>query len=676
MRIELAALSSVDTRSLVAEILRRVDPLPEVVLDLVSVRAEGNPFYAEELVKMLIDDGVIMVDSETWRVLPEPFLELKVPDTLTGVLQARLDKLQPPEKLAIQQAAVIGRIFWDEALAALHSEGVDALPTLEVRELVFRREESAFEGTVEYIFKHSILRDVTYETVLKRLRGQYHNLVAGWLAAAAEANNRAEEYAALIGKHYQLGGSLKQAADWYERAGKQAMITFAHAEAVYYLTQALQFTAAEAHASRFTLLEARERAYHMQGDREAQSEDLAALAILADSLGKAQQTRMALRQAEYATATSNYAQAMQYARMAIELAQGGQDIQATAEGHYAWGTALYRQGQYTAAQEQYQLGLQLAREAGNRKQMANCQIGLGNVTNDKGDFAAAMRYYQDALAIWRAAGSEREEASSLNGLGVVAYYQGDFTASRQYYEQSLAIQSRIGNRFGEVVLLTNLGLVAADQGDLVAAKAYHEQSLAISREIDDRYGEGASLSNLAGTLFSEGDYSTAKVYLEQALVIQKAIGDQWGEGNSLNELGAIALMQDNLPQAEQCYQQALAIHQRLNLPHYLAEDRAGLTRVWLAQGKRQEARSGAQQIVHYLQNNARLEGTENPIRALRFTWETFTELGETVAAQGVLESAVEIMKSYLDKQSDTALQAKYLRQLHHQVLWSAWTNRN
>ena len=97
-RLDLAPLSENDTQQLVAEILRMIDPLPQVLLDLVCNRAEGNPFYAEEIIKMLIDDGVIVTDQERWYVSAEQLLELKVPSTLVGVLQARLDRLSPAEK--------------------------------------------------------------------------------------------------------------------------------------------------------------------------------------------------------------------------------------------------------------------------------------------------------------------------------------------------------------------------------------------------------------------------------------------------------------------------------------------------------------------------------------------------------------------------------------------------
>ena len=89
------------------------------MIDLVVSRSEGNPFYLEELIKMLIEDGVIVADADHWRVEHARLAEARVPPTLTGVLQSRLDALPPAERATLQQASVVGRVFWDAAVARL-----------------------------------------------------------------------------------------------------------------------------------------------------------------------------------------------------------------------------------------------------------------------------------------------------------------------------------------------------------------------------------------------------------------------------------------------------------------------------------------------------------------------------------------------------------------------------
>ena len=110
--ISLDPLSPDHARALVAEILQRLPAIPQVLTELIVSRAEGNPFFVEELVKMLLDEGIIVhADDEQWRVDVTRLATLTVPPTLTGILQARLDSLLPEERLLAQCASAVGRVF-------------------------------------------------------------------------------------------------------------------------------------------------------------------------------------------------------------------------------------------------------------------------------------------------------------------------------------------------------------------------------------------------------------------------------------------------------------------------------------------------------------------------------------------------------------------------------------
>jgi ABC-type oligopeptide transport system substrate-binding subunit/class 3 adenylate cyclase len=246
--LELKALSRRQSRALVAEILQKAEQIPDRLCDLVVEGAEGNPFYVEELIKMLIDDGVIQGGEERWHIELERLKEARVPTTLAGVIQARLDSLPAEERSILQRASVVGRLFWNTAVAELSAAETEALekneldPLLEAvrrRELVYRREHSTFTNTEEYIFKHALLRDVTYETVLLKLRRVYHRRVAGWLEAVA--GERLGEYLVLIAGHYELAGDLSKAAAYLLRAGDRARLDYAHQEAIESYQRALAF---------------------------------------------------------------------------------------------------------------------------------------------------------------------------------------------------------------------------------------------------------------------------------------------------------------------------------------------------------------------------------------------------------------------------------------------------
>ena len=186
-RLDLKPLDKDVSQQLAEALLERLDGIPAALRAVITDGAEGNPFYMEELVKMLIDDGVIEVDAERWRVLPEKLLAAHVPTTLTGVLQARLDALDVRERTALQNAAVVGHVFWEQALAAIEPDAVEALPTLLRRQLVVRRDGQVDAG--EYTFQHHLLHQVTYAGVLKEQRRRGHERVGAFWSTRAEVDD-------------------------------------------------------------------------------------------------------------------------------------------------------------------------------------------------------------------------------------------------------------------------------------------------------------------------------------------------------------------------------------------------------------------------------------------------------------------------------------------------------
>jgi class 3 adenylate cyclase/tetratricopeptide (TPR) repeat protein len=183
-RLDLKPLDKAFSHELAEVLLQRLVDVPAALRAVITGGAEGNPFYMEELVKMLIDDGVILAEAESWRVLPDKLLGARVPPTLTGVLQARLDALGLRERTALQQAAVVGHVFWDQALAAVDPAAVESVPALLRRQLVVRRETRADSG--EYAFQHHLLHQVTYDSVLKEPRRRGHERVGAFWSARAE----------------------------------------------------------------------------------------------------------------------------------------------------------------------------------------------------------------------------------------------------------------------------------------------------------------------------------------------------------------------------------------------------------------------------------------------------------------------------------------------------------
>ena len=235
-QLTLLPLNDAQRSQLTQSLLQRLSPVPPLLSALVQRQAEGNPFYAEELVKMLLDQQVIESLNGEWIFHAERLLPDRLPTTLTGVLQARLDSLSGPERRALQMASVIGPVFWDAALGALDSSGPLALPALQRKAMVQLRPASAFEGTSEESFHHHLLHQVSYETVLKSDRRVAHARAAAWLTE--RLGERSDEYLAITAEHHERAGAHALAADWFERAATMAGKRHATRTVLQYLDRA------------------------------------------------------------------------------------------------------------------------------------------------------------------------------------------------------------------------------------------------------------------------------------------------------------------------------------------------------------------------------------------------------------------------------------------------------
>ena len=200
-----------DTSRLVGLLLAVADLPPDLHARIVE-RTGGNPFFVEEILRHLIDQGRITRAGDGWRAEPG-LTAVAIPDTVQAVLAARIDLLAGDEKRGLQAAAVVGRVFWPEPVGRYLDVGPERvgelLRSLESRDLVVARLSSSMAGQPEYLFKHALVRDVAYESIPKRDRAMAHLQVARWIEEMA--GERRLEVVELLAHHYT---AAQRAAEW------------------------------------------------------------------------------------------------------------------------------------------------------------------------------------------------------------------------------------------------------------------------------------------------------------------------------------------------------------------------------------------------------------------------------------------------------------------------------
>lgn len=221
-----------------------VTSLPEPVAELIRAKAEGHPFFSEELAYALRDAGLITIDNGTCRLAGNAVqleVVLNFPDTVQGVVTSRIDRLPPPQQLTLKVASVVGRIFTVRTLHDVYPIAGDKEHLVEYLETLARLDITPLEANepdLAYIFKHIITQEVAYNMMLFAQREQLHQRTAEWYEQHY-ADDMTPFYP-LLAHHWRRAGVVNKAIDYLEKAGEQALHDYASQEAVRFFSQALQ----------------------------------------------------------------------------------------------------------------------------------------------------------------------------------------------------------------------------------------------------------------------------------------------------------------------------------------------------------------------------------------------------------------------------------------------------
>ena len=633
-RVDLLPLDRGFSRLLANELLKKLPEVPAALRELITGGAEGNPFYMEELVKMLVDDGAIETGAERWTVHSERLLATHVPQTLTGVLQARLDGLGPAEKLALQQASVIGAVFWDQALAAIDARAVDALPALVRRELVMPRQDSSLDGVREYAFRHQILHHVTYETLLKRTRRELHATAAAWLASQSGA--RANDFLGATAEHFERAGDHANACEYLARAAEHAAGRFAHEAALAYVANALELANENDGPGnpllRWRLHEVRERTLELQGKRAEQQAAIDTMQSLADVLdddnrrGEVawRRSRIALRNADFHTMESNARQAMA-----------------------------------------------LAERTGALELRLLAQQGLANALAKLGDIDAARQLAHDGLATARSLTLRRLEALFLNTLTVIASVQDDLIVHLEMNRQELEVDRVLGDRRLEAVALINLGLAWLNLGERTQARRNLEEGLGLARTIGYHAAEPYPLTSLSHLALQQGEDSLALAHAQTALDIAVAVQDSYVQMGALFRLGNAELALGRHAAAAAAFERSHAVALAIDdgQKHDAA---AGLARVALARGDIADAMTAVEGLLAHLAGGGTLEGAQIPNLIWLSCYQVLANAGDSRAAD-VLERAHSGVQARAVAITDPTLRHSFLTKIpEHREIVETW----
>jgi len=487
--------------TVLASSLLTVTDLPEALRDLILRKAEGIPFFVEEIVRELMESGaVVLSDDGSWRPVGE-IGDIPVPESLESLLVSRMDRLEEPVRHTLQLAAVIGRNFYYRVLALVtgDDQGLDPrqldghLQTLQEAGLV---REAARLPQREYMFRHVLTQEAAYNTILLKDRRRDHQRT-GEVMAQAFAGELGE-YAPLLAHHFAQAGDQAQALTYFTLAAENAARLYANAEALRHYDRALEAAAATgAGDEKITaLLHGRGEIHERLGSFSGARADFEASLELARTAGD--------RQAEW--------------QSLLDLGK-------------LWASRDYdRTGTY------FQQALEMARQIDDPASLAKSLNWVGNWYVNAAQPGQGIAYHQEALALFERLDDRPGRAGTHDLLGMANLIGGDIVASVSHYRQAIDLFRELQDYQGIVssqsILIQGpgsyLNYTVAPTDNFEESDAAGREALQLARQIDWQAGQAFLLEVIGTQNAMRGQFDRALEPAQEALRLATGIGHhQW-----------------------------------------------------------------------------------------------------------------------------------------------------
>jgi DNA-binding NtrC family response regulator/tetratricopeptide (TPR) repeat protein len=526
VRVSLRPLSAPEMAAVTRSLLG-TDDLPEALRGLIAEKAEGNPFFVEEVTRSLLEDGTLR--RENGRVvLARELAEIAVPDTIQDVLVARLDRLADEARRAIQVASVIGREFALRLLERITEAGTGVRAQVEELRAVELIYEKTAHPELAFMFKHALTHDVAYESVVADRRRNLHRTI-GLAIEELYADRLAELYETLA-HHFERAEEWERALDYRERAIVRAADAFANLAVIAQCRAALAIAdrlGERIPAARRQGLEERLGAALFYASEFRASADAyeRAAAMAADEQGRA---RNLLRGSMSALWGHEYARvdAMSDTAAAMARRHGQPGAESVLLMIRDWKVAICGGDMDTW---RVQLDEAFAAATRMREEVAAASLRLLYAMHAEwtGDYRRAIAMSEEAVAAGRRLHLPHLVVWPEWFLGKAYCCLGDYGRALARLTEGADVCRRIGDRAWTSRLLNTLGWCHAEIGAVERAREFNQRAAAIAHAVGDPEIVSNSEINLAANWIELGDVDRASDYLAPIRAALDVAGDPW-----------------------------------------------------------------------------------------------------------------------------------------------------
>jgi tetratricopeptide (TPR) repeat protein len=596
--ISLQRLSQDEISSLAGRVLSA--PAAPGLRDLLAQRADGNPFFAEQILYYLRDKGFLHLAEDGYDLgtVSQSLLSMDV----RAVLVARLDQLQGEVKEVVQVASVLGREFEVPLLAQMISNGSD------LSEKLSAAEHGAIWSPLSedrYIFKHALMQEAAYNMQLQTKRQELHARAADVLEIQYAED--LSSHCGALAYHAEHSGDRQRAFPYFRLAAERAEQNYANDEAINYYTKAIDFAG-------FVSADARVRAELHRGR------------------GRAHQV-----QGQFTQARRDYETGYQVAQ---DAAESQMECRALNDLGKLWASR-----DYNKTRQYFEQALTLARHQGDSEILGGSLNWMGNWNANNENPSEAYAYHQEALSIFEQQGNSREIANTLDLLGIAHLLGGDYNASVKYYDRAIPILRELGNPrrlltslLGRGIIVPLVILLAMVPPD-PPPDAFQDlnEALNIAREIGSSPDEAMVDWGLGPLYTLGGDYGKGLEVSRDGIQIASRIGHrEWWVGNLLArgiQYGELLAPERALEEL----QRGMELAEELRSQYYINHLSGAMATAHILQGDLESARRRLDSVLS--------EGTPMDTKGKRYCW---TRRAELAFIQGDMAEALELTDRLID----------------------------
>lgn len=636
--------------------------LPAELVTLLQERAQGNPFFVDEFVNLIMAQGINLSDAEA-------LTEVQVPTSLETLIVSRLDQLAESEQMTVRVASVIGRLFRTRWLLAIYPEALREellqrdLDHLERLELVSQERR---HPELEYLFRHALTQEVAYSTLSFANRRMLHQRLGDYIETAYSAE--LEGWYSLLAYHYRQAENIEKEFAYVQLAAGRAAQQYAVQQAIAFYNRAIELL--ERHGLgnaelAFDLRRSRFDQYEITGEYARMPEEASALIALAAGLDPARQVEALICRVIAVRRAQTGEDPRQPCEQAIVLAQQHGDrvglLQALRlKGYIHFGLSEYEQGKATLMQVMAEAG------EGSWREAARAGQTLGWIFYDEGNFDQAEQCWRQALTLAQTHGAKPAESMVLSVLGALYDTVGFVEKAHRYIEQGLALAVQMGYKLGEAEGWVRLGESWLGVGQHERARECYERALEIYEHLlRDAWGRTYCRSRMAQVILeSGGDLQEAERLAREAVEIGRPVMSAEPMGWLLHSLGQVYMAQGRLAEAREALEEALQARRQIGQPFTILATLADLGLLHLRQGQIEAALAYAEEMMTMIfpEEETGMGGKE-PITGSMACYHIFQATGRTQDAQRVLRLAYETLQDFAGRLETEELRRSYLERI-------------